>query len=508
MSAYKSQKKIGVFLSYAAEAVQILTGLLYVPIILRILGQQEYGLYQLTTAVISNLSLLSLGFNSAYVTFYSRFKIKKDNTKIAGLNGMFLIIFAIIAALCLLCGSIIVFNAGFVLGDKITGNELQKAQVLMAILVITMAVSFIGKVFQAQISAQNKFIWLKAVDLTANIINPFLSLPLLLLGYGSIGLVLVSFFVNLISAILNFMYVIKKLEVKFIFNEFDFTLFKEMSHFVIYIFMNIVIEQINWSLDKFLLGRIRGTESVAVYGVGSQIISIYRTVGGTIRTVYIPTINDMVARKCSKDELTNLFSKLGRIIYLITFLVLSGFIVFGKQFISLWVGGEYAISYYVALFPMIVLLMTCMQGPGIDIQRAMNLHKARSIAYLCVALGNIVISIYLIQIMGEVGASIGTALALLLGNGIFMNWYYNYKIGLNMVMFWKQISGFLPSSIIVLLAGSAINKIYGIDSWIKLGGGIFIYILVYVMAFVLIGMNHDEKQLVLKPLKKFTKRKE
>ena len=65
-----SQKKAGVVLSYASQAVQIISGLIYTPIMLRILGQSEYGLYQLVYSVVSYLGLLSMGFNASYMRFY------------------------------------------------------------------------------------------------------------------------------------------------------------------------------------------------------------------------------------------------------------------------------------------------------------------------------------------------------------------------------------------------------------------------------------------------------
>ena len=58
----KNQRKIGVIMSYLAQFIQILTGILYTPIMLRLLGQSEYGLYQLVFSVVSYLSLLSFGF--------------------------------------------------------------------------------------------------------------------------------------------------------------------------------------------------------------------------------------------------------------------------------------------------------------------------------------------------------------------------------------------------------------------------------------------------------------
>ena len=69
-----NQRKVGVLLTYIAQGVQILSGLLYTPIMLRLLGQSEYGLYQLVASVVSYLSILSLGFGSSYMRFYSRIK--------------------------------------------------------------------------------------------------------------------------------------------------------------------------------------------------------------------------------------------------------------------------------------------------------------------------------------------------------------------------------------------------------------------------------------------------
>lgn len=495
------EKKIGVVISYVSQGIYILTSIIYVPIILRLLGQEEYGLYQLAAAMISNLSLLSIGFDSAYIRYYSKYKITGNIDAIGKLNGMFISVFAVISAVCMVVGTFLTYNARLVLGTKLTEAEITKAKILMFILVITMAVSFMGKVFQAQISAHNRFIWLKMIELIANLINPFISLPLLLLGYGSVSLVCVTFTITVLSTLVNAYFVIKKLNEKFIFGKFDFKLLREMFGFVFYVFINILIEQINWSVDKFLLGRMRGTVSVAVYGVGSQIITIYRTIAGTIRSVFIPQINDMVVNRFDNKKMTELFCKLGRVIYIVTFLMLSGYIVFGTEFIILWAGKEYLNAYYVALFPMIVLLVSLIQSPGIDIQRAMNMHKARSIAYLLIAILNVIVSIKLIGMYGEIGAAIGTAISHVLGQGIFMNIYYHRRIGLNIIEFWKRILAFLPASACILCIGYIIKVVHIPLTWFELFIEVAIYVLCYLIVFMLFGINKQEKELIKNNIK-------
>ena len=93
-----NQLKAGVILSYKTQAVSALSGLIYTPIMLKLIGQSEYGLYQLVASVVSYLGLLNFGFGSSYMRFYSRYKAKEDSDNIAKLNGMFMLIFVVIAA--------------------------------------------------------------------------------------------------------------------------------------------------------------------------------------------------------------------------------------------------------------------------------------------------------------------------------------------------------------------------------------------------------------------------
>ena len=61
------------------------------------------------------------------------------------------------------------------------------------------------------------------------------------------------------------------------------------------------------------------------------------------------------------------------------------------------------------------------------------MHKARAIVYLFIAIANVAISIPLIKLMGPIGAALGTAISLIAGNIIFMNIYYQKRIGLDIL---------------------------------------------------------------------------
>ena len=54
------QIKLGIVLQYMQMGLSILISLIYTPIMLNILGQTEYGIYNLASSIISYLSLLFL----------------------------------------------------------------------------------------------------------------------------------------------------------------------------------------------------------------------------------------------------------------------------------------------------------------------------------------------------------------------------------------------------------------------------------------------------------------
>lgn len=496
-----NQLKIGAMLSYISMGLGFIISIAYTPIMIRLLGQSEFGLYNLVASVVSYLGLLSFGFGSAYMRYYSRYKAVKDKENIAKLNGMFLIIFSIIGFIAIIAGIILVLNTKLIFGSKLTKTELLIAKNLLSILVINIAISFPGIVFNSYITANEKFVFQKIVEIIRIVINPFIVLPLLLMGYGSIGMVLITTILNLTIVIINAIYCIRILKMKFYFKQFDLKLLKEMAIFSSYIFINLIVDQINWNMDKFILGRFHGTVSVAIYGLAAQLNSYYLTISTAISSVFIPRIHQLVAINDSNESLTKLFTRIGRIQFLMLSLISTGLIFFGRPFITMWAGQDYSKVYPIALLLIIPVTVPLIQNIGIEIQRAKNMHQFRSWVYLFMALANLVISIPLAKMYGGVGAAIGTALSLVIGNGFFMNWHYHVRIGLDMIYFWRQILRFIPALIIPILYGIGINYSIDLNNLLYFIFAGLIYIIIFCISMWYFGMNHYEKALLSEPLK-------
>lgn len=494
----KNQLKAGVVLSYISTAVSIVIQLVYTPVMIRLLGQSEYGLCSLVSSVVSYLSLFGLGFSGAYIRFYA--KSCGDREKTASLNGMFLTLFTLLALIATVCGIVLSFFPKQIFGDKLTEAELSKAKILMLILVINIAVSIISGLLDAVISAYEQFVFQRVVGLVSTIINPFVTLPLLLIGYRSIMMIAISTAFNLIRFGVNIWFCIKKIKIPVSFVGFDWELLKEIGVFSSFLIINMIIDQINWNVDKLILGHTSGTNEVAVYGVASQFNSLFMTFSTTVSSVFTPRVNLIAAQK-GKDcnaEFTALMAKIGRIQWLILGLPTLGFIVFGKYFIvNIFAGEGYGDAYAAALFLILPALIPLIQNVGIEMQRALNKHQFRSIIYLIMAIGNVLITIPLAIRFGAVGAAMGTALSLLIANGFIMNIFYHKVLKIDMKYFWGEILKTLKGLLLPITAAFVIMRFVPFKSMAVFFISAFVFIIIYCASVIAFSCNKEEKNMLL-----------
>ena len=506
-----NQLKTAAVLSYVQMGLGIIISLIYTPLMIKILGKSEYGLYNTVASTISMLSLLSLGFNSSYIRFYIKYKKNEDIENIAKLNGLFLIVFLIIGAVSLCCGLFLTFNLHLVFENGLTAIEYDLAKILMILLTINMTISFPMSVFANIVSAHERFVFLKILMLLKTVLTPLLTIPLLFLGYGSISIVVVTLFISLFTDILYLIYCFRNLHTRFIFKNFEKGLFRDLFVFTIFIAINAVVDQINLNVDKVLLGRFKGTEVVAVYSVGFTLYTYFQQFSTSTSSLFSPRVHRIVNTyegEEQRKQLTNLFTKVGRIQFLILGLICTGFIFFGMSFIiNFWTEPGYEDAYYVMLLLSIPSMIALTQNVGIEIQRAENKHKFRSIAYLIMAVINLILSIFLCQLYGAIGCAIGTAISLLLANGLIINIYYHKKCNINIFDYWKNILRMSPGLIIPCVCGFFINKYVDLSSIYWFAAGIFVYILVYSISVWFISMNDYEKSIVIKPINRLFKRK-
>ena len=495
--------KIGAILSYVIIVVNMLIGILYTPILTAKLGQTEYGLYSLVTSVISYLTILDFGFGNAIIIYTTRYRNKNEKSKEQKLHGMFFIIYTIIGIIAGIIGAILWSNVDKLFGNTMSADELNKAKVLLGILTLNLVVTFPLSVFTSIITSYEKFVFSKILNLLRIILNPIVMIILLNLGFKSVALVILNTVLNIGTLILNYIYCKMKLKIKLKFGKIDFKLLKEIMAYSVWIFLNSIIDKINLNLDQFVLGIYSGSAAIAIYSVAGQLNQMYMNFSTAISGVLLPKVAKMENNNASDEEFTDVFIKTGRIQYLVMALIISGFVLYGKEFIEImWVGPEYSESYIIACILMIPITIPLIQNVGLNILQVKNKYKFRVVILVVFAIINVVISIILSKMYGGIGAAIGTSISMIGGTGICMNIFYHKNIHINIIKFWKNIGKMSIPVTICIIVGIIIKIISPIYTILNLIIQIIVYTILYIIVMWKIGINSYEKNIFMKPLKK------
>lgn len=495
----RSQIKAGAVLSYVIISVNIILGVLYTPFMLRMLGQSEYGLYSLGASVIAYLTILDLGFGNAIVRYTAIFRREGKKQEQYEMFGMFTILYLAIGAVALIIGLILASNVDHIFGATLVGGETQTMRTILMLMSFNLAFTFPLSIFGSIISAYENFVFQKVVNIIRIILNPLVMIVLLLMGYKAVAMVVVTTIFNLSTLLINCIYCFRKLKIKIIFGRFKWGFLKEVSIYSFWILLNVIMDRIYGNTGQFILGIYRNTSEVAVYSASIQLKDMYYLFSTAITGVFLPKITSMVAAGAENRELSDIFIKTGRLQFIIVSFILSGFILLGRPFIAFWAGEGYEDAYIITLLLFASSLIPLIQNLGIIILQAKNQLKFRSLLYLFISVGCVVVSIPMAQKFGGVGCAIATSAALLLGQGLIMNIYYSRSVGIEIAKFWREIGTMSITPILVTLGGYLLLREVAINSIIDFVIYGSIFSIVYLTSVWIFSMNRYEKDLILKP---------
>ncbi|MBO7226103.1 MAG: oligosaccharide flippase family protein [Bacteroidales bacterium] len=501
-----NQLKAGAVLNYIVIILNMLVGLLYTPYMLRMMGQSEYGLYSLVASVIAYLTVLDLGMGNAIIRYTAKFRAEGKTTEQYEMFGMFLVLYIAIGIIAFGAGLGLYFNVDTLFGATMTVEELDKARIMMLFLIFNLAVTFPMSIFGSIITAYERFVFPKVVNIIRVVLNTAIMICLLEMGYKAIAMVVLQTVFNILTLVINYIYCKYKLQIKIFFRKFNWSFLKEVAIYSFWIFLNVIMDRIYWNTGQFVLGAFVGTATVAVFAIAIQLEHIYMQFSTAISTVFLPKVTGMVTRNDNRKEISDLFVKTGRIQYIVMSLILSGFIVFGRDFINLWAGEGYKDVYIITLMFFVALLIPMIQNLGITILQARNQMKFRSLLYIGIAVVSLVFQIVLSKEYGGIGCAIGISGALLLGQGLIMNIYYRKKQDLDVLKFWKEIAKMSVMPIVVIVVAMYLLRNVELDSWVELGGAILLFVIIYIPLFFRFSMNSYERDLFIAPIKKILKR--
>lgn len=489
-----NQRKLGIFLSYLNITLQSLLGFLYIPILLHYIGKSEYGLYQLMGSLIAYFGIMDFGLSAAVIRFYAKYLALKDRVGMENILAIALRCYGAVMGVMLIAGGAVYTMLDAAFSGSMTAGEVAEAKDIFLLLLLNIVITLSTMVFRSVINAHERFLFLKGMETVQLVLQPMLVVLLLMQHPSAFSVALVQTGLNLVLSLARVYYCFARLHVRIRYHYWSHELMVSFRRLALSVFAVTLIDQVFWKTNQIILGVISGTAAVAVYSTASIIYMGYMQLSVAISGVYLPHVMAMVEEKATEENLSALFIQIGRWQYYLLGLVATGFIIFGKQFISLWAGPGFEHSYIITLLIIIPFTVDLIQNIGLAIMQAMNRYDFRARIYFFTGVLNLVMAIPLGMHYGGIGCAVATGVSMIVGNGFIMNWYYAKEIHLAIASFWKQIGRISLVTGVCLVIGYAANVYLlpqrGIVPFVLKAA---LYTILYMVMIYAFAMNQSER---------------
>lgn len=405
----------GTATKYLLLAVNITLGVFLLPFTLRHLGAAEYGLWMLVASMTYYFQLLDLGYGSGVVRHIAEADAHHDLDRVNRIASTFVIVYAGlgVAAAAGVCGIILWIIPRF---PRLQADQIARAQILLALMGIRIAVGFPMTVFGAATTARQRFALNNTVAIVVALTNGALTYLVLSAGYGLVALVAATTAVGLASYS-AYAWTARRAfpTLRIRASAFSRELVREVTTYSVYLFLIDVAVQIGFNLDNVVIGAALGTSAVAVYAIALRLADYQRQMCNQFNGLLFPVVVRFGASG-QRDALRNLLIDGTRIALTLVVGVTISVVGFGRPLITQWMGAGFDGS----VAPLYVLAITGIvlvgQGPLGNVLLGTGRHRLVAVVALLEALVNLALSLVLVRRYGIVGVAIGTALPVLVAN--------------------------------------------------------------------------------------------
>ena len=173
------------------------------------------------------------------------------------------------------------------------------------------------------------------------------------------------------------------------------------------------------STDNLVIGTFVGAESVPMYAVPMQLILLFLHTIGIVSITKMPLMSGLY-KKGNFKELQSLYRTLLFFSSMIAFIAIVNLIFFGEIIIVAWAGPEIFPGKDVFFLMLFFTFLFSFSWPSDAVLTASEKHAAYANMTVVEAILNVILTIYLTYKYGLIGAISGTVVSRLLTNAWFM----------------------------------------------------------------------------------------
>ena len=473
------------------------------PFVVHTLGKTEYGIWSLLSVLTGYMGLFDLGARAStgrYIIVYlGRGDHKRlDETVRTGLG-----FFSAAGMLILAVG--IVLGWGFPVFFPSSPPEYHGlVKILLPLLAMNMWLSGIAAIFSSVLTAHNRFDLSQGLNLGILAVNTAGTVLALKQGWGITGLTMVVFGCTVLAVAGNYVLACwTHPQLRVWPPALVRSRLKELFGYGSAVFVSRIASRVIGQTNLIVVGALISVAAVTTYSVGSMLVFYSWTFLDFVGVTLFPSFQAATARGDVESERWYYL----RQVQLATIFGLPayvGFIIFGRPFIHLWMGGADFSETSVNQAALVMAILSTSRLLGLHSFAPSTLFAARGMVWfdtiftVIEALANLGLGVVLVLVfdLDLYGVALGSLIAMVLVRGLVLPWRANHVLGIR----WRRFLGLAATAgVSAALFGGwclLIGRVVPPDSW-----GLFVADVVAatvgyaVIAVVLLVPRSDRERL-------------
>ena len=500
-----TSKKSAIFISYASLLLSTFSSIFLTRILLQIMGSAQYGLYQMIYSVAHYVMILDMGISTVMIRYMSEYRAKGD---LKGEQNVAAIVAILVAA-----ASVIVVAAGFVIRANIAGiyttltpEEVEISQTMILIMTAQFVLTIYSHYLHGSIQSREYFAFTSFVGAVDVIVSFGMTALFAWLGMGCVGIALANLLAVLLLSTVESYVLFGRIRFRVKLTRWDWRVIRPIGGLMLAMLLQSVVGHVNSFVDKTLLGMFCRKEDVTVYSLSATVLTMVNTLPGIVSGFFQPQVTRMIVKKASASELTDLVIRVGRWQFILLGAVLGAFGLFGRHFVTLWAGEEFAaMAWLIVMIIIVPNMVPLIQSVCISIMNGYDKRLYRSLILAGMTVLNVILSVILIRRFGPLGAPVGTAIAYILGDIFALNIYYAKRIHLEVGRMFRAI---LHKTWLAVIGATALSAVFLLIPTVNLLtflGECVGFVAVYGVLLYFFALNTEEKNFVRSLIRRLLK---
>lgn len=349
-------------------------GLAIVPIIIKFIGVEGYGVWIMIQTLLTYSSVMDMGLSPAITKYTAEYDGHNDHDKII---QIFNTLFIVYLFLCIVLFFAVFACKGLIVDTLIRPINIPKETVSFALMIamLVFVCNMAFSVYPSFLNGLQRMDVTNKIDSVSSIIKFAASILLLYFGGGIKGLALAGG-VSCIITIIMYVYSCRRIAPYLTFNPFlfNFKTLKEIWGFSIYGAMNNVVAMIHLQLDKLIINYFLGVNSLAFYDIAHRLVFFLWGLCGSFVVPIMPAISNIHASggiEKSREVFQTIF-KYTSLIICPLFLFVS---IFADTLIIAWLGNGYENAVSVLRVLSLGYMVNILCGPVTSILAGIGSYK-------------------------------------------------------------------------------------------------------------------------------------